>query len=544
VEKMKITYIKTKGFRKFEDEFETNLYDVTTITGGNTKGKTNILYAIVWAFLGTNITGDDKVFLGNKNVSDCYLKLKFIDNLGEEHTLERYKNRFTNENNFIMLDNKKVDQKEISKFYGEKKLWLSIINPNYFINKSPAEQKELIDKYLPNLDVSIVYDKLDEKEKMYLEGVPNNMVQYLKEINSNRTMYENKIELLRGKIAYAENIVNTPIEEIQVFEKEEELSLARQELSFLSTDENAIHKEKQQKIVDGLEQQIKQQQEQIEQLSNKMTTGKKVYLSIKSEDVAHCPMCEQVIQNENRMITIKNMKVELEKYFEERTKLEQELLNNKSKLSIERCKLHSFDGIDNTEKNQQIENVKSQIHTLEQEKLEIEKHNNSILNTQKNIDSAKKDISTFEEQIHQCNQILNNIKETKKVAQKLYINYLEEKMKFATKHLTNVKIKYYSILKDTGEIKEDFIITYNDNDLKTLSRSESIATSLELCNMFNKISRVNSPLFVDDSESCADYNFIESYSNDSQIIITRVEKGQELKIEDANLEKNVYSKVA
>lgn len=63
---MKITYIKTKGFRKFENEFETNLYDITTITGANTKGKTNILYAIVWAFLGTNLTGDDKVWLGNK----------------------------------------------------------------------------------------------------------------------------------------------------------------------------------------------------------------------------------------------------------------------------------------------------------------------------------------------------------------------------------------------------------------------------------------------------------------------------------------------
>ena len=53
---MKITYIKTKGFRKFENEFETKLYDVTSVTGGNTKGKTNILYAIVWAFLGTNLS--------------------------------------------------------------------------------------------------------------------------------------------------------------------------------------------------------------------------------------------------------------------------------------------------------------------------------------------------------------------------------------------------------------------------------------------------------------------------------------------------------
>ena len=40
--KMKITYLKTIGFRKFENEFETDLFDVTSITGGNAKGKTNI----------------------------------------------------------------------------------------------------------------------------------------------------------------------------------------------------------------------------------------------------------------------------------------------------------------------------------------------------------------------------------------------------------------------------------------------------------------------------------------------------------------------
>lgn len=541
---MKITYIKTKGFRKFEDEFETNLYDVTTITGGNTKGKTNILYAIIWAFLGTNITGDDKVFLGNKNASDCYVKLKFIDNSGKEHTIERYKNKFTNENNFIMLDNKKAEQKEIGKFYGEKKLWLSIINPNYFINKSPAEQKELIDKYLPKLDISIVYDKLDDQDKKYLEGVPNNMIQYLKDLNSNKIMYENKIEMLRGKIAYAENIANTPINQMQIFEKEEELSLARQELSFLSTDENEIHKAKQQKIVDNLNNQIIVIEGQISELTTQMSTGKKTYLSIKNEAISYCPICEQKIENTSKETTIRKMKLELEDFFAKRTNLEENKKDLESKLTIERCKLHSFDGIDNTEKNEQIEKVKTQIYELEQEKLEIEKYNSSILITQKNVDDAKNDINLFEKQILECNQVLNNIKETKKVAQKLYINYLEEKMKFATKHLKNVKIKYYSVLKDSGEIKEDFIITYNNNELKNLSRSESIATSLELCNMFNKISEINSPLFIDDTESCADYDFIESYSNDSQVIITRVEKGQELKIQDATLSEQTYSKVA
>lgn len=541
---MKITYIKTKGFRKFENEFETNLYDITTITGGNTKGKTNILYAIVWAFLGTNLTGDDRVWLGNKKVSDCYVKLKYIDNFGVEHTLERYKNKYTNDNNFILLDNIKAKQEDILKFYGDKNLFLSIINPNYFINKTPADKKALIDKYLPKLDIKSVYDKLEESEKTYLEGIPDSIKKYLEDLNSSKKINEQKIGLLNGKIAYADGIASTTIKNKKVFEKEEELSLARQELSFLSTNENAIHKEKQQKIVSDLESKILEIQEEINKLTTKMTSGKNSYLSIKNASISYCPMCEQKIENHSKENTIKKMKKELEDFYNKRSELEETLKNLKSKLSIEKAKLHSFDGEKNTEKTEQIEIVKLQINMLEQEKLEIEKYNNSIDIEKQNIDKAKNDINCLEEQIAKINECLDNIKKTKKVAEKLYINYIEEKMNFATKHLNNVKIKYYTVLKESGEIKEDFIITYNRNDLKDLSGAEYIATSLELRNMFNKISNINIPLFVDDNERCVDFNFIENYSNDTQIIIAEAKKGENLKIKDENITESICSKVA
>ena len=55
--------------------------------------------------------------------------------------------------------------------------------------------------------------------------------------------------------------------------------------------------------------------------------------------------------------------------------------------------------------------------------------------------------------------------------------------------------------------------------------------------MFNKISGVNIPLFIDDSESCQDFNFEQDYySKDTQIIIAKVIKGENLKISD-NLNK-------
>ena len=529
---MKINYIKTIGFRKNKETFETNLYDITSITGGNTKGKTNILYAIIWGFLGTNLTGDEKEWLGNKNSDDCLVELHFTDNFNIPHILVRYKNKYDNSKNFIMLDGKTATQKDIQSFYGDKKLFLSILNPNYFISKKPAEQKELLDKYLPEIDISIVYDKLDNTEKAILESCPKNILEFISELNENKRITETKIGNLQGKIEYAQNIINsTVIEEEKTFEKAEELKFARMELSSLEA-ENTFTKTRQENIVNDLNNQIADKEKQIQDLTTNMKAGKQKYLQLKAEPVSYCPTCKQVLNPEGKLITINNMRTELEIAFESKQKLDIELMDLKSKHATERCKLHALESKSNLEREKHIGELRSQIQELEQEQLEIERFNSSILSQKHTIDGAENDISLFSSQIMECSKLLENIKETKDVAQKLYINYIEEKMKFATKHLKNVSIKYYKVSKEDGVIKEDFIILYNGNELKSISRSETIATSLELCNMLNKVAKTNFPLFIDDSESCADYNFIEDYSNGTQILIARVEKGKDLTISD------------
>lgn len=529
---MKINYIKTIGFRKNKETFETNLYDITSIIGGNTKGKTNILYAIIWGFLGTNLTGDEKEWLGNKNSEDCLVELHFTDNSNIPHFLVRYKNKYDNSKNFLVLDGKTANQKDIQLYYGDKKLFLSVLNPNYFLYKKPAEQKELLDKYLPKIDINIVYDRLDANEKALLEGCPKNITEFISELNESKRINETKIGNLQGKIEYAQNIINsTTIEQEKVFEKSEELKFARMELSNLES-ENLITKRKQETIVNNLNNQILDLDSRIQEITTNMKIGKQKYLQLKAEPVSYCPTCKQVLNTEGKQITIENMKKELENAFETKQKLDLELMDLKSKHATERCRLHSLEGKENLEKEKHIEELKMQIQDLEHEQLETERYNSSIILKKHTIESAENDISIFSNQIIELNRLLENIKQTKEVAQKLYINYIEEKMKFATKHLKNVSIKYYKVLKDDGVIKEDFIILYNGNDLKTISRSETIATSIELCNMLNKVANTNFPLFIDDSESCADYNFIEDYARDSQVFIARVEKGKDLTISD------------
>ena len=529
---MKINFIKTIGFRKNKETFETNLYDITSITGGNTKGKTNILYAIIWSFLGTNLTGDEKEWLGNKKSDNCLVELHFTDNSNIAHILVRYKNKYDNAKNFIILDGKKVNQKDLQSYYKDKKLFLSVLNPNYFISKKEAEQKELLDKYLPEISIDTVYNKLDDTEKAFLEGCPQNITELISELNENKRITETKITNLQGKTEYAQNIINsTVIEEEKTFEKAEELTFARMELSSINAENNAAMNN-QKSIVDDLNTKIINKEKEIQELTTNMKNGKIKYLQLKSEPISYCPTCRQVLNTEGKQITINNMRLELEKAFETKQKLDTEFMDLKSKHAIERCKLHSLEEKTDKVKEKHIKELQEQVKLLEQEQLEVERYNNTILGRKQTADGAKNDISIFNNQIVEYNKLLDNIKKSKEVAQKLYINYIEEKMKFATKHLKNVSIKYYKVSKDDGVIKENFTILYNGNELKTLSRSETIATSLELCNMLNKVANTNFPLFIDDSESCADYNFIEDYSNDTQILIARVEKGKELAISD------------
>ena len=590
---MKVDYIKTIGFRKFKGVFETKLFDTTNITGKNRSGKSNILYAIVNIMLGTNLSGDEKSCLIHRKCDASYGELHFTDNQGIKHILVRGKNKVGTKNNFLTLDGKPVIQNELISFYKDKKLFLSIINPLYFLSKKPAEQKEMVDKYLSdikpfeifnklsdlqkqnllkryfkihvreiydkfteeelkeiyssyklqeitnkqfeelsqkelfssfkdvilrdvkyyymlspkeqedfinmhilNIFMDIAYDNLELEDQKILEGIPQDIPTYMSELNQDIKKSESYITTLNGKIDYAQNIADEKLPETKKFEKEIELSLAYQELDSLSNNKQIKDKENQKQKVEDLENEILNVSTEITELEKTMKTGKQKYLAIKEGTNCICPTCEQHIQNESKEKTIANMKKDLTNAFNRKNTLETKQKDLKFKLAMERCQYHALGGdtiIDNSKK---IANLKENINKLELEKKEIERFNNEISIKEKNIQNAKIDISNFNKQIVTQNKYIEQLKDARKVAQKLYIAYIEEKMKLAKQYLKDVKVNFYSVLKTTGEIKEDFIITYKGNSLSNLSRSETIATALEFANMFNQIARTNFPILM------------------------------------------------
>ena len=581
---MKINYLKTVGFRKFEKTFETPLYDITEITGGNTKGKTNILYSIIWVFLGTNLTGDEKSCLININCESSYGELHFTDNAGRNHILIRVKDKYNSKNNILKLDGKNVTQMELTSFYKDKKLFLAIINPLYFLSKKPAEQKELVDKYLSDISPKEIFDTLDktqqkmlldkyykqtkkfdelsekeqaefinltmfnifldiayfnlsDEDKKILEGMPRDIPTYISELNSDIKKSETMISSLDGKIEYASNIASEELPKSKKFEKEDELSMLRQELDYLNNNTEIVKKENQRRIVESIEKNILDKETQLQELKNSMQKGKKTYYELKTGSTSTCPICKQIIQNESLIETLSNMKADLTDKFNKYNLLETEIKDLKLKNTMEKCKYHSLEGETTIEKSKRIKVARNNIEELEQEEKNILRFNSELETKRKNIEKAKSDINKFEKDKKTYLDNIEELKSAKQVALKLYIAYIEEKMKLAKKYLKDVDIKFYSILKTTGEIKDDFIITYKNKPLSDLSRSETIATSLEFANMFNQISRGYFPIFIDDYESCADYDFLNEYSGYSQLIISKVEKGTDLKIADAKSNK-------
>jgi len=568
--KWNLIILKQFGFRKYKKVFETDLYDITKISGKNRSGKSNILFAIINVILGTNMSGDEKACLINKKCDSSYIELHFTDNQNCKHILIRSKHRFDNKKNFLSLDGKIITQTDLISFFKDKKLLLSILNPFYFLNKRPGEQKELVDKYLSDIKPKTIFDRLNEKqqneliekyfyvstreiytllsieeleliynehklqsiigrefaelsnqeikdaicgniktlkdtkyyqmlttkekenfinlnmsnifmdiafnnlsteEQAILECVPRDIPTYISELNQNIKASEQSITSLNGKIEYAQNIVNEKLPAYSKFEKDVELSLARQELAFLNTNQDIVKKEKQKQMVDSLEQDILNKETEISELEKRMTEGKKKYLSIKNGTVCDCPTCGQHIQDTSKIKTIENMRKTLTDDYNRKNLLDTQKKDLSSKLMVERCKYHALEGETTIEKSKQITVIEDKIKKLENEQIEIEKINNEIRIKETNIKNAKLDIQKFSSQILSHNQLIDNAKEAKQIVQKLYISYIEEKMKLAKQYLKDVDIKFYSVLKTTGEIKDDFIITYKGSPLSYLSRS-------------------------------------------------------------------------
>ena len=205
IQQITIKKLIMQGFRKFKDRTEICFNEPKTIIpAANREGKTTISEAILWAFLGTNLEGNDKAdkVLMNRNSKEMMVQVEFIDEQGSNQVLKRVRSE---ENTIITINGNLLKQKEL--LYGvggSKNFLLMSLNLDYFFKLSDKEKRDFFISLLPPVDPENILGCLSEFEveliSENLEEINKDPNKYLKGLRAKLADNEMEINRLSGKL--------------------------------------------------------------------------------------------------------------------------------------------------------------------------------------------------------------------------------------------------------------------------------------------------------------------------------------------------------
>lgn len=138
----------------------------------------------------------------------------------------------------------------------------------------------------------------------------------------------------------------------------------------------------------------------------------------------------------------------------------------------------------------------------------------------------KKKIEQFDKLGEEMLEKIDKYTKQVKIATRLNLLIIQEQMKKVKDYLKNVTIEFSSIDEETGEIVDVYEIKYCGRKYEKLSKSYKLRADIEIATLINKVTGINTFMFVDDVES------ITQIDNDSglQMILAIVVKYNELEI--------------
>lgn len=218
-----ITRLTMTGFKCYKDTTSFDFGDTTLITASNGQGKSSIADALAFTFVGTPFFGDKGLDrLQNKFAQEMTVSVDFADNNGENHNLTRSRKRDTTS---ITYDGITVKQSDLNEAFGGKDVFLSILNPLYFIDVLGDSGKSLLEKLLPAVKHEDVLAALPSSSREILaeqhisspETFIKNHRSELKKLDEKLISYRGQQELLdyqRDKRKTKLNELGAPIDDI------------------------------------------------------------------------------------------------------------------------------------------------------------------------------------------------------------------------------------------------------------------------------------------------------------------------------------------
>ena len=514
-----------EGYKSLPDGFcmdfdEKNNY----IIGANFQGKSTVGSLFNWCLTGTNLYGKEKEQVANdkKKISNVIVDITFVDNYGIEHRLIRNKGKEFN----ITLDDKEIKQDILSKFYKDKDVFLVAHNPYYFYSLEPKEQKDVLRKIVPTISPDEAFNLLDKYDQDIIKSPISNLSSYTTDRNIEINELTKEYDRNEGFLQACRELALKSAGTLLKFDKEEELQNLKNRYDIILKNFGSSNLEDLQKSIERINTQLSEiMQVKLTEIIEKYNQEKSK-LKLLKEQKPICPSCRQEIKDsdsKNHLIYFSEKELErlqkkADKLKEDATRLVKEK-NEKIKI-YEKLKTQD---IENINKEKQL--IESRINELLKEQKQIELNNIEVQAKIDQINDAKQKMEFVQNAQNEIEQNLKNSQEQKKVANKLKILVIEKQKEMTSKYLDKVDIQFSKINK-TGEITECCNIQYEGRDYKKLSKSQQIRASLEISNVFNNLSRIKAPIFLDDAESTTDIEKIEK----TQMIISMVIKYNPLEI--------------
>lgn len=524
-------YIKNifnvKNYKGLPDGFKTNFEEVTYIVGDNAKNKTTIGALPLWILTGYSLTGSNKEQVANDNSnvnSNTVASMTIIDNSGSEHTITRCKGK----DNFVMLDDIRTTQEVLTRFYKDVHAFICSYYPNYFRSMDLAKQRELLLRILPAVSAEDAFKLLEKEEQEILEEKVVDIKGFCKARRAEIKELNSDLDKLTGSKNMLIDIAIQQEDEKKVFTKQNELDNLEQEYEkLIENTDNIVTIEELEKDINKLDNKITNnikvelqelqanQKKELEKLNNVSST------------TSTCPTCKQEIQNENLIKVLKitykkNVNAIAEKI--ENLKKETQELIEKKKVQIQ--KYTKIKTPEMQEKSKRRDELKSQIDILQKEKTEIDLFNKEVELKHNDIVNAKKKIEEFDKLSTEMTDKIDRYTKQVKIATRLNLLIIQEQMKKVKDYLKNVTIEFSSIDEETGEIIDTYEIKYCGRKYEKLSKSYKLRADIEIATLINKITGINTTMFVDDVESITQLN------NESglQMILAIVIKYNDLEI--------------
>ena len=557
IQGFKINRITLSGFRIYMDQTSFEMGDFTYISGHNGVGKSSLADAIAFAFSGNTFFGEQAIDrLMNENGHYVNVTLDISELTGQEHTLSRTRK---GDKTSLTYDTFTIRQIDIDNLFCEKDLFLSIFNPLYFIECIATDGREFLQKLLPIVNKDEVLSKMTSYEQELLNNInflsPEAAIKSYREdvskaedellylegqidtLESQRNGSEQQIEELSEELKISkqklEAIQQKQFDGINIDDLSSKRSMLTDKLSEVNTDaiNNEIIRVKSQ--IAGLQERQYESKysshmadlsAQIKGLSAQHATLKARILGLKSGN--KCPTCFVAITDQN----IVSVKTELQKEFNtiltkgrEIVAQQKELaeLDNKAKEVFIQFKDDDIIKFNNRltelEESKAIQNgddIRQSINGIEQ----LLQYGNLTADELNELHAFEAQIIGLDIQIATLISIQNGeelvklmntktaFEDTIKTKKSIISALSEFEAKRAELSLSqlvmpNVSIQLYEVIRSTGELKNVFRFTYKGRDYRRLSLSEKVKAGIEVSAMLRRLSSLDYPVFIDNTES-------------------------------------------